>query len=156
MKREDLDRNFGFLVTDVARMLRTVYDRRISELGLTRSQWWVLTHLYRCDGVTQSELAESLELERPSLGRLLDRMEANGWVRREACQSDRRAKRIYLTPEVHPAMREMRSIAAQLRREALTGVERGAQEHFIDTLLAVKSNLALLESDGHPRNGSDR
>ena len=76
MLRENLQRNFGFILHDVARLLRTTYDRRIRELGLTRSQWWVLTHLYRKDGITQSELAENLELEKPSLGRLLDRLES--------------------------------------------------------------------------------
>ena len=78
MARENVERNFGFILHDVARLLRTEYDRRVASLGLTRSQWWVLTHLYRNEGVTQTELADVLELERPSLGRLLDRLEANG------------------------------------------------------------------------------
>jgi MarR family transcriptional regulator, transcriptional regulator for hemolysin len=54
MLREDVSRNFGFLVHDVARLLRTTFDRRVRALGLTRSQWWVLNHLFRNDGVTQS------------------------------------------------------------------------------------------------------
>jgi DNA-binding MarR family transcriptional regulator len=93
MLREDLSRNFGFLLNDVARLMRTAYDRRIRKLGLTRAQWWVLTHLYRSNGVTQTELAETLEIEKPTLGRLLDRLEAKGWVRREHDASDRRVWR---------------------------------------------------------------
>ena len=50
--RENLERNFGFLVNDVARLLRTTFDRRVRALDLTRSQWWVLNHLFRQDGVT--------------------------------------------------------------------------------------------------------
>ena len=68
MFREDLSRNFGFILHDVARLLRTTFDRRVRELGLTRSQWWVLNHLFRNNGVTQSELAEILEVEKPTLG----------------------------------------------------------------------------------------
>ena len=60
MFREDLSRNFGFILHDVARLLRTTFDRRVKSLGLTRSQWWVLNHLFRNDGVTQSELADLL------------------------------------------------------------------------------------------------
>ena len=52
MEREDLDRNFGFLLHDVARLMRTLFDRRGRDLGLTRSQWWVLTMLYAKEGVT--------------------------------------------------------------------------------------------------------
>ena len=145
MLRENLDRNFGFLVNDVARLLRTTYDRRIAGLRLTRSQWWVLTHLYRNEGVTQTELAEILELERPSLGKLLDRLEANGWIRRESCARDRRAKRVYMTEEVQGTMRRMRTIAAELREDALTGIDDDAREQLVDTLARIKGNLLAPE-----------
>jgi len=141
MFREDLSRNFGFLLNDVARLMRTAYDRRIRKLGLTRAQWWVLTHLYRGDGVSQTELAEILEIEKPTLGRLLDRLEAKGWVRREHDASDRRVWRVHLTDEVEPALRTMRKIAAELRRDALTGISAAERERFVDTLLAIKENL---------------
>ena len=141
MLREDLSRNFGFLLNDVARLMRTAHDRRIRKLGLTRAQWWVLTHLYRSNGVTQTELAETLEIEKPTLGRLLDRLEAKGWVRREHDASDRRVWRVHLTEEVEPALRTMRKIAAELRRDALTGISAAERERFVDTLLAIKENL---------------
>ena len=141
MLREDLSRNFGFLLNDVARLMRTAYDRRIRKLGLTRAQWWVLTHLYRGNGVSQTELAETLEIEKPTLGRLLDRLEAKGWVRREHDASDRRVWRVHLTDEVEPALRTMRAIAAELRRDALTGINAAERERFVDTLLAIKENL---------------
>jgi len=153
--REDLSRNFGFLLNDVARLLRTTYDRRVKALGLTRSQWWVLTHLYRADGVTQTELAETLEIEKPTLGRLLDRLEAKGWVRRDHDARDRRAWRVFLSDEVEPAMRTMRAIAAEVRRDALNGLAGAERERFVDTLLAIKANLAKLEN-ASPGNGEAR
>ena len=122
-------------------LLRTAYDRRIREFNLTRAQWWVLTHLFRGDGVTQTELAETLEIEKPTLGRLLDRLEAKGWVRREHDASDRRVWRVHLTDEVEPALRTMRAIAKELRRDALTGISAAERERFVDTLLAIKENL---------------
>jgi MarR family transcriptional regulator for hemolysin len=146
MLREDLSRNFGFLLNDVARLLRTVYDRRIRELGLTRAQWWVLTHLFRADGITQTELAEVLEIEKPTLGRLLDRLEAKGWVRRTHDERDRRIWRVRLTKEVEPALRTMRRIAAELRRDALSGLTGAERERFVDSLLSIKSNLVRLQN----------
>ena len=141
MLHENLERNFGFILHDVARLLRTTYDRRVRGLGLTRSQWWVLTHLFRKDGITQSELAEVLELEKPSLGRLLDRLEAKGWVRREVDARDRRAKRVFLTGAVETPMRVMREIAAGVREDALSGLSTADRDRFVDTLLTIKSNL---------------
>ncbi len=150
MFREDLARNFGFLLNDVARLLRTAYDRRVRGLGLTRAQWWVLTHLFRIDGPTQSELAELLEIERPTLGRLLDRLEAKGLVRRVPDARDRRAWRIHLSEAVEPTMRTMREVAAELRRDALAGLSAEERERFVETLLVIKSNLLRLEG-GAPR-----
>lgn len=147
MFREDLSRNYGFLINDVARLMRTTYDRRVRELGLTRSQWWVLTLLFRNDGVTQSELAELLEIEKPTLGRLLDRLEAKGWVRREHDSRDRRAWRVHLTDAVEPAMRKLRKVASELRSDALAGLSAPERERFIDTLLAVKANLVRMEKE---------
>lgn len=146
MFREDLSRNFGFILNDVARLLRTAFDRRVKPLGLTRSQWWVLNHLYRNDGITQSELADILEVERATLGRLLDRLETKGWVRREGHADDRRAKRVFLTEEVEPALKAMRAAAAELRRDALSGISAEDQSRFVDALLAVKANLSRTDN----------
>jgi MarR family transcriptional regulator, transcriptional regulator for hemolysin len=145
MFREDLSRNYGFLLNDVARLLRNAYDRRVRELGLTRSQWWVLNQLFRNPGLNQSELAEILEIERPTLGRLLDRLEAKGWVRREHDARDRRAWRVHLTDAVEPAMRTLRKVAAELMRDALAGLSAPERERFVDTLLAIKANLARMQ-----------
>lgn len=155
MFREDLSRNFGFIIHDVARLLRTTFDRRVKALGLTRSQWWVLNHLFRHNGITQTELAELLEIEKATLGRLLDRLEANGWIRREGHSGDRRAKCVFLTEEVEPAMKSMREAAAQLRRDALSGLSPTQAEQFIDSLLRLKANLVRLEHGG-VRNGRSR
>lgn len=146
MFQEDLSRNFGFILNDVARLMRTRFDRRVRSLGFTRSQWWVLNHLFRYHGATQSELADVLEIEKATLGRLLDRMEQKRWVRRDADAADRRVRRVYLTEEVEPLIKAMRAAAAELRREALAGLGTTQQEAFVDALLAIKSNLARAES----------
>ncbi len=153
MIKEDLSRNFGFILNDVARLMRVTFDRRVKALGLTRSQWWVLNHLFRNNGATQSELAEILEIEKATLGRLLDRMEAKGWIRREDHARDRRAKQVYLTDEVEPAVKAMRAAAAELRRDALASLDLTDREHFVDMLLAIKANLTRLEN-GAPSNGA--
>jgi len=153
MLRENLERNFGFILHDVARLLRTTYDRRVRDLGLTRSQWWVLTHLFRKDGTTQSELAEILELEKPSLGRLLDRLESKGWVRRMEDPKDRRAKRVFLTEAAQAPMQVMREVAAGVREDALSGLSIADQDRFVDALLTIKSNLVGQTNGASKGNG---
>lgn len=153
---ETSDRNFGFLLNDTARQLRINYDRRMRELGLTRSQWWVLTHLYFNEGLSQTKLSDILEIERATLGRLLDRLEAKGWIERRSVEADRRVKLVYLAGAVDPLLQTMRALAADLRTEALATLPEEEQERFISTLIKIKSNLsAMVENsnvnlnDGH-------
>lgn len=144
---EDLHRNFGFILTDISKLLQTHFDRRVKSLGLTRSQWWVLNQLYRQQGVSQSQLADDLEIERPALGRLLDRLESKGWVSRQADVDDRRVNRVWLTEEVGSTMATMRRVAAELRADAVAGLNHEQQDEFVDLLLHIKSNLLGLASD---------
>jgi DNA-binding MarR family transcriptional regulator len=145
------ERNLGFLVHDVARLMRVAYDRRARALGLTRSQWWVLNHLYFNEAITQSALADVLDIEKPTLGRLLDRLEAKGWVERRADASDRRVKRIYLTGEVQELMRALRAIAAGLRIDALAGLDDAERRQLLDALLVIKRNLLRANTSGAAR-----
>lgn len=155
MFREDLSRNFGFILNDVARLMRTTFDRRVKALGFTRSQWWVLNHLFRQNGVTQSELAVILEVEKATLGRMLDRLEAKRLIRRESDAADRRVKRVYLTDEVEPTIKAMRAAAADMRRDALAGIPPEERDRFVDTLIAIKTNLARVDASA-ATNGNGR
>jgi DNA-binding MarR family transcriptional regulator len=147
-QRETAERNFGFLVHDVARLMRTNYDRKMRQLGLTRSQWWVMTHLYFNEGISQTELSSILDIERATLGRLLDRLEAKGWLERRPHPSDRRVKRVYLTGEVELLMQTMRSMAAEVRGQALAGIPPQEQEQLLGLLAKVKGNMLSVALEG--------
>jgi DNA-binding MarR family transcriptional regulator len=140
--------NIGFLLHDVARLMRITYDRRMRQLGLTRSQWWVMTYLYFNEGISQTELSSILDVERATLGRLLDRLEAKGWVERRPDAGDRRVKRVFLTREVGGLLVTMRALARELRAEALAGLTAAEQEAFIATLLKLKGNLLAMLDGG--------
>jgi len=146
MEEENLDRNFGFLTLDVARLMQIDFDRRVSSLGITRAQWRVLLWIYRTPGVTQSELADTLEVQKASLGRMLDRLTDKDWIERRADKSDRRIRRVHLSKEVEPLIITMRTIARELRAAAMDGIPEKEQEKFVDTLLRMKSNLVTFQA----------
>ena len=68
----DDEHYIGYTITDVARLLRTVFERRVRSLGLTRAQWVTIARLYRRPGLSQSEVADVLEIEKATAGRLID------------------------------------------------------------------------------------
>jgi MarR family transcriptional regulator for hemolysin len=138
----DPERSFGFLVHDIARLLRKRFDQRARALGLSRSQWQVLFYLARNEGTNQSGLAELLEIENITLGRLIDRLEEAGWVERRPDPNDRRARLLFMTAKVAPVMERMRALAEETRNEALDGLPPGQREHLVDVLTHVRANLS--------------
>ena len=141
----DLGRSLGFLVHDVARLMRRAFDRRVKHLGLTRSQWFVLVHLYRTDGQTQRHLAQELDMERAPLSKLLDRLESGSWIERRADPDDRRANRGYITNKIDPIMNEIISVGETLTDDIFSGIDKSAREEFLSVLVKAKSNLIAKE-----------
>ena len=96
------------------------------------------------EGVPQSELADYMDVEKATLGRLIDRLEEKGWVERRPDTIDRRVKRLFLTARVQSLMRALRAVAADLRHDALAGLTSEEHEAFVNALLKVKANLLVM------------
>ena len=152
------DEHLGVMISDIARFLRTVFDRRVRRLGLTRSQWLVLTRLHRRPGASQSELAEMLEVEKASAGRMIDRLETKGWVERRAQDGDRRVNRIYLTPDAERVHKRIWPIAEATVDDALAGLSRREAAQLVKLLARVKDSLVtVVDGAAAPRaNGPSR
>lgn len=135
------EKSFGFLLYDAARLYRRDFERRAKQLGLTRAQWSVLAHLARNEGTNQSAAADVLEIEPITLVRLLDRLEAAGWVERRADPNDRRARLLYLTDKAHPILDQMYALSLETRNLALTGVSEPDRAAMIEALIQIRQNL---------------
>ncbi|MGD8673583.1 MAG: MarR family transcriptional regulator [Thiogranum sp.] len=145
MTNQDPTRNLGFLVHEVARLMRRSFDRRVQSLGLTQAQWRALVHLSRCEGMNQAALAEILEIQPITLTRLLDKLQQSGWVERRQDPADRRSFRLYLTAQAQPLLAELEAAGTEIRAEATSGMNHATRRELIDLLCAVKSNLLAAE-----------
>ena len=137
----DWELRLGFLIHDVSRLRRSAFDRVLKPLNVTRSQWWVLAYLSREDGMTQSQLAEELDLGKVAVGGLIDRLEKSGLVRREADATDRRVNRVFLEPKSKQLITRMRKVSHQLNGKILDGLTDTRLETAAATLDAMKRNL---------------
>ena len=140
----DDDEYIGYVLSDVARLIRTVFDRRVRDIGLTRAQWLVLTRLYRRPGASQTELADMLEVDRASAGRMIDRMQKNGWVERRADSEDRRINRLYLTADARRAHKDMWAIAETTVDDALAPLSAAERAQFTRLAARVKGQLQAM------------
>lgn len=140
-------RYLAFLIVEAARLQRTVFDRRVRKLGFTRTQWLLLRRLGEQPGVSQSELADMLEVERATAGRLIDKLEENGWVERQPDDDDRRINRIYLTKKGRSVHGIIGPIAEAMVEDELSGLSKKERETLTDLLLNVKQNLQNMDAD---------
>ena len=143
MSDED-ERHVGFLISDIARLMRTAFDRRVRKLGLTRSQWLVINRLHRRPGATQSELAEMLEVEKATAGRMVDRMEKKGWVVRRPDAADRRVNRLHLSAEADLIQVQLAQIADGTVDDALALLSARERDQFAEWMRLVKRRLQAM------------
>ena len=143
MSQEIPGRTLGFVLNDVARLMRKRFEQRAraAALGLTRAQAAVLAHLARQEGINQAALAQLLELEPITLARLLDRLQAAGLIERRSDPKDRRAHLLYLTESAYPLLDRIFALAAEVREDALAGVAEADRGRLLDLLIEMKANL---------------
>jgi MarR family transcriptional regulator for hemolysin len=136
-----LQREFAFLLSDVARMLRTATDQKAREFGMTRAQWAVLARLERSQGLSQNDLAAILDVQPITLGRLVDKLCSDGLVERRPDPDDRRVNRLFLLEAAYPVLERLQRHGAELMTSVLEGVPREAVELLVGHLTHIKSNL---------------
>ena len=137
------DEYIGVVISDVARLLRTEFDRRVRRLGITRGQWLVLTRLHRHPGASHSELAEMMEVEKATAGRMIDRLVANGWVERRTQPDDRRVKRVYLTPEAERVHKRIWRVAEATVEDALASLSAHGRQAADEIVAARQEDPGL-------------
>jgi DNA-binding MarR family transcriptional regulator len=136
------DLTLGYLVLDVARMMSANFEARTRSIGVTRAQWSLIGALVRAEGCNQAQLAELMQITPISLGRLVDRMEAAGWVERRAEAGDRRSYRLFLTAKAHAIRPALRRLSDATQDEALAALDPAARRQLLDSLAQVRATLA--------------
>ena len=136
--------SFGFLITDLSRLLRAEMDRRTSEagLGLTPGEARTLAHAARAGSVRQNMLADRMGVEAMTLSAFLDRLEARGLVSRTPDPADRRAKLVHLTGAADRVLDEVRAVSMGLRAQAAEPLTPGEWETLQSLLKRVRAGLA--------------
>lgn len=140
-----MDRNIGYLANDIGRLFRKRLDVFSRPAGATGAQVRVLLSIRRNPGLNQSTLANLLEVEPITAGRMIDRMVAADLVERRADPNDRRAWRIHMTEEGERLLNQFDAPITEMLNTALEGL--GADERVtLEGLLGrVRDNLV---SDG--------
>ncbi len=145
--------NIGQIMSDVSRLMRRAFDERARGIGVTRTQWQVLTMLARHEGINQGGLAELLDVEPITLCRMVDRLQEAGMVERRADPSDRRAWRLFLTERANGLLGDLRPLALSLFDEAMAGLSTVERDALHLMLERIRVNLSRRPTTELAANG---
>jgi MarR family transcriptional regulator for hemolysin len=138
-----LDRDPIIVLHDVARIMRTRFDKWARTYGMTRAQGVILVRLERQPCISQNEMAALCEVEPITVGRLVDRLEARGLIERRADPADRRVRRLHLLPAAEPILADIHTYRAELTKIVTEGLDPQAVATLLDVLVHMKNMLNL-------------
>jgi MarR family transcriptional regulator, transcriptional regulator for hemolysin len=136
----------AFMMEEISRTLRRAFERRIQATGLSRTQWRIIVYVLRAEGMTQTELARALELERATVGQAIDRLEERRFVERRMCASDRRVWRVHASGAATRLVPRLRAEADALYDVMWAGTSRDDFEAFQALLRGMVARLARIDA----------
>lgn len=137
-----LQQDIAIRISVLARLMRNDFDRRLSEMSITRSQWSLVVVVARRPGATQRMIAEVLEMSEASAGRLIDRLCADGLLERRARDDDRRARAVYITPAAEPMLARGAEIAKSNSHRIFAGLDHDQLQALEHGLGVIYENVA--------------
>lgn len=134
-----------FLINDAAKRFFAAVDGEMRSVGLTRAQWYLMTHVYYFEGLTQQELADRMDLTKSSAAKLIRKLEAKRWVQREDDKSDGRIQRVYLLPAIRPLIQALSHLARDALRAPLSPLNETEMKQLTKLLRKLDVDPAELE-----------
>ncbi len=149
----NLRREILFQLADVSRTMRTYVDQCAREHGMTRAQWGVLIRLERQEGMTQAEMAESLEIQPISLVRLVDKLCPHSLVERRPHPRDRRANRLYLTDKGRSTLTRLAPLGREITVDVLASLDEADVADLLQMLMRIRNNIRQATGKRDVANG---
>jgi MarR family transcriptional regulator, transcriptional regulator for hemolysin len=136
-----------YLMHELSRMISTHADHHLAKAGITHVQWWAMMHIYEHEGLTQTDLAEVMQMGRASLGKLVERLEAKSWIERRPDASDSRVRRVFLRHAAVPLFAHMTAEGKALFKTFLAGISPAEEKRLLAGLRKIRRNAVAAEGD---------
>jgi MarR family transcriptional regulator for hemolysin len=141
MLEYDFDTSVGYWVFATAHALVCSMNEELTQHGITSRQWEVLACISHEGELSQTELAERMFIEAPTLVGVLDRMERDGWIVRVTDETDRRRKLIRPTERAGEQWERMVACGLQVRARATRGLSEEQMQQVRETLKIMCVNM---------------
>ena len=143
-------------LTFVARRWRNLMNEELRAVGQSQARWGILYWIAVFgDTVNQTELADRIGVEQPTLGRVLRDLEAEGLIERAPGSADRRAKVIRLTAAAKPVMKQINRIQEAVRARLLHSIDPSDLTVCMSVFAQILANMDHAPRRAPPADDSD-
>ena len=129
-----LDESVPYLMIRVGGLMSRQLELDLRALKVSFQHWRILAVLAEINGSSITDLSEYAVVPHSSLSRLLSRMEADGYVRRQIDAQDARTVRLYTTPLGEAMYRRILPMAVAVRERALVGMSETQKTSLLGSL----------------------
>lgn len=113
-----------------------------NNIEITIDQFVILKALFQFDGISQQEIAGMLYKDKSNMSRIIDALDAKGFVRRELDVSGKRViKKLFITPEGAKIAEAVTPLARELQKNAVNGISDEELDFVKKILTKMRSNL---------------
>lgn len=134
----DIEKSVGFLLAKAHQRLHAYFRQELEDYDITPPQFALLAFLWRQDGLSQVELSERLEVDRTTIGGVIDRLGKIGLITRRPNPSDRRAYLVCLTEAGKRLEQELTPVAMRVRERVTAGLAPGEYEKLCGLLQKLR------------------
>jgi DNA-binding MarR family transcriptional regulator len=117
MHKADSSDALDLLLANICHLHHTRAHQLLEALGLYRGQPPVLRALWMQEGLTQTELAEKMDITPATMTKMLQRMEKTGFIQRKADVEDQRVSRVYLTEAGRAVQQDVEAVFKKTEEE---------------------------------------
>ncbi len=135
----DIENSIGFLLAKVHQRGFALFKEPLDTYGMTPRQFSLLAFLWQEDGLSQADLSAKSQIDRSTLGGLIDRLEKDGLVARLPDPDDRRAYRICLTARGKSLEKELCEIARSVQEKFIAVITHEERDTLLQLLKKLRS-----------------
>lgn len=137
----DLNQSSGFLINQLAHLMKVELDQRLAKYQVTTSQWAVLALLWKTEGLSQVEIQQAFHIEKATVAGLIQRMIRLGLLYKKIDAADKRVHRVYLTEKGKSLEQQLVVEAQAVNEQMLQGFSNVQREQFFEIMKLALSNM---------------
>lgn len=141
MAQKLIAESIGALLVQICKAHRNKAQELLSRIDLYPGQEFLLINLWPEDGLTQSEVAESLCVQPATVTKMLDRLVKTGLVQRVQDSGDQRVSRVYLTEKGRELLEPIEQVWEELEQISFANLSLEERLLLRRLLLQVHENL---------------